>query len=98
MEHYQEIDQFDLLVEFSKKLRWAIDVKDWAYLDEERLHSVDYRPDTTETFAVFPDERESLLRIAVQRQRLEPELGGVRMRLIHEILSAAQKILEKKNA
>lgn len=93
---WPEIDEFDLLVEFSKKVRWAIDVKDWSYLDEERLRSVEYRFDTTETFVVFPDERDSVLRIAVERQRLEPELGGVRLKLVKEILSEAKKILDKK--
>jgi hypothetical protein len=94
---WPEIDEFDLLVEFSKKVRWAIDVKDWSYLDEERLKKVEYRLDTTETFVVFPSEREDVLRIGVERQRLEPELGGVRLRLVSEIVSQAQKILEKKN-
>lgn len=94
---WPEIDEFDLLVEFSKKVRWAIDVKDWSYLDEERLKKVEYRLDATETFVVFPSEREDVLRIRVERQRLEPELGGVRLRLVSEIVSQAQKILEKKN-
>lgn len=94
---WPEIDQFDLLVEFSKKVRWAIDVKDWSYLDEERLRKVDYRFDTTETFIVFPDERNDVLRIEVERQRLEPELGGVRLKLVSEIISQAKKNLEKKN-
>ncbi|MBD2565104.1 MULTISPECIES: Fis family transcriptional regulator [Nostoc] len=94
---WPEIDQFDLLVEFSKKVRWAIDVKDWSYLDEERLRKVDYRFDTTETFIVFPDERNDVLRIEVERQRLEPGLGGVRLKLVSEIISQAKKILEKKN-
>jgi hypothetical protein len=94
---WPEIDEFDLLVEFSKKVRWAIDVKDWSYLDEKRLQKVQYRFDTTETFVVFPDEREQVLRLLVERQRLEPELGGVRLRLVKEILCEAKKILEKKN-
>lgn len=94
---WPEIDQFDLLVEFSKKVRWAIDVKDWSYLDEERLRKVDYRFDTTETFIVFPDERNDVLRIEVERQRLEPGLGGVRLKLVSEIISQAKKLLEKKN-
>jgi hypothetical protein len=32
----------------------------------------------------------------VERQRLEPELGGVRLRLVKEILKEAKKILDKK--
>jgi hypothetical protein len=94
---WPEIDEFDLLVEFSRKVRWAIDVKDWAYLDEERLRKVQYRSDTTETFVVFPDERDEALRIKVVRQQLEPELGGVRLMAVNEIISQAQKILKKKN-
>lgn len=94
---WPEIDEFDLLVEFGRKVRWAIDVKDWSYLDEERLHKVEYRFDTTETFVVFPDERDEALRIKVVRQQLEPELGGVRLMLVNEILSQAQTILKKKS-
>jgi hypothetical protein len=94
---WPEIDEFDLLVEFGRKVRWAIDVKDWSYLDEERLRNVQYRFDTTETFVVFPDERDEALRIKVVRQQLEPELGGVRLMLVNEIISQAQKILKKKN-
>ncbi|WP_155749028.1 Fis family transcriptional regulator [Scytonema sp. UIC 10036] len=94
---WPEIDEFDLLVEFSKKVRWAIDVKDWSYLDEDRLRKVEYRFDTNETFVVFPDEREEALRIGVQRQHLEPELSGVRLKLFSEIIFQAKKILEKKN-
>ena len=94
---WPEIDEFDLLVEFSNKIRWAIDVKDWSYLDEERLQKVEYRFDATETFIVFPDEREDELRIKVVRQQLEPELGGVRLMLISEIISKAEKIIEDRN-
>ncbi|MBE9228346.1 Fis family transcriptional regulator [Phormidium sp. LEGE 05292] len=94
---WPEIDEFDLLVEFGRKINWAIDVKDWSYLDEERLQSVQYRPDATETFIVFPDERDDLLRIKVVRQQIEPLLGGVRLMLMSEIIALAQKKLEKKN-
>lgn len=94
---WPEIDEFDLLVEFGRKISWAIDVKDWSYLDEERLQSVQYRPDATETFIVFPDERNDLLRIKVVRQQIEPLLGGVRLMLMSEIIALAQKKLEKKN-
>jgi REase associating with pPIWI_RE/pPIWI_RE three-gene island domain Y len=93
---WPEIDEFDLLVEFSKKIRWAIDVKDWSYLDEERLRLVKCRRDTNKTFVVFPDERNSVLRISVVRQQLEPELDGVHLMLVKEILFEAKKILEKK--
>ncbi|GJD22772.1 Fis family transcriptional regulator [Rivularia sp. IAM M-261] len=95
---WPDIDEFDLLVEFNKKVRWAIDVKDWSYLDEERLRAVDFRLDATQTFVVFPDERDSVLRVAVERQRLEPELNGVRLMLFKEVISEAQNILEKRNA
>jgi hypothetical protein len=93
---WPEIDEFDLLVEFSKKIRWAIDVKDWSYLDEERLQKVQYRNDMTETFVVFPSEREEVLRIKVVRQQIEPKLGGVRLMLMSEIISQAKQILKKK--
>ncbi|MGB3559841.1 MAG: hypothetical protein WBD58_22040 [Geitlerinemataceae cyanobacterium] len=88
---WPEIDEFDLGVEFSKKIRWAIDVKDWSYLDEERLRDVKYRSDMTETFIVFPDEREDKLRVKVRREQLEPELGGVRLMLAGEIVALAQE-------
>ncbi|MCT7969864.1 hypothetical protein NG799_26465 [Laspinema sp. D1] len=94
---WPEIDEFDLLVEFSKKVRWAIDVKDWSYLDEERLQKVQYRPNATETFIVFPDEREPALRIKVVRQQIEPNLGGIRLRLMSEIIAKAKQTLEKKH-
>ncbi|WGV26828.1 Fis family transcriptional regulator [Halotia branconii] len=90
------IDEFDLLVEFPRKVRWAIDLKDWSSLDEERLRKVQYRRDATETFVVFPDEREEILRIKVVRKQLEPELEGVRLCLFSEIITEAQAILEKK--
>ncbi|MBN3940937.1 Fis family transcriptional regulator [Nostoc sp. NMS9] len=91
------IDEFDLLVEFPRKVRWAIDLKDWASVDEERLQKVQYRRDATETFVVFPDEREDSLRIKVVREQLEPKLEGVRLRLFSEIITQAQAILGKKN-
>jgi hypothetical protein len=96
---WPHIDQYDLLVELTRKVRWAIDVKDWTYLDEERLKRVQYRTETTETFIVFPDEREDYLRIRVRREQLEPELKGVRLRLFSEVIADANAILEqKKNA
>ena len=65
-------------------------------MDEERLRKVQYRRDATETFVVFPDEREEYLRIKVVREQLEPELEGVRLRLFSEIITQAQAILGKK--
>jgi len=91
------VDEFDLLVEFPRKVRWAIDLKDWSSVDEERLRKVQYRRDATETFVVFPDERENSLRIKVVREQLEPKLDGVRLRLFSEIITQAQAILGKKN-
>lgn len=93
---WPEIDEFDLLVEFTRKVRWAIDFKDWSYLDEERLKKVEYRFDMSATFVVFPDERENVLRIKVMRQQLEPELGGVRLKLMSEILTEARAIVSGK--
>ncbi len=102
---WAEIDEFDLLVEFSKKNRWAIDVKDWAYLsgeDDERLQNtvkkLRNRSDFKETFIVFPDTREKLLSIRARREQLEPLLGGVRLRLISEIIDQAKDILKKNHA
>ncbi|KYC40193.1 Fis family transcriptional regulator [Scytonema hofmannii PCC 7110] len=96
---WPEIDEFDLLAEFSRKVRWAIDVKDWSYLDEKRLDKVKQklqcRSDFTETFVVFPNEREQVLRVRVRREQLEPTLGGLRLRLISEIIDQADKILNK---
>ncbi|MBD1877847.1 Fis family transcriptional regulator [Coleofasciculus sp. FACHB-T130] len=94
---WPEIDEYDLLVDFGRRQRWAIDLKDWAYLDLERLKSVRYRSDTKATFAVFPDENNRHLRIKVVRDRLEPQLGGVRLRLISEIIDKAKAIVEGKN-
>lgn len=97
---WPEIDEFDLLVEFSKKIRWAIDVKDWSYLDEERLDKVKQklqcRSDFTQTLIVFPEAREQVLRIQVRRKNIEPKLGGLRLRLDKEIMDEADKILKKK--
>lgn len=93
---WPHIDEYDLLVELTRKVRWAIDVKDWTYLDEERLKRVQYRSETTETFIVFPNEREDYLRIRVRREQLEPELGGVRLKLSSEIIADAKVILEQK--
>ena len=92
------VDEFDLLVELPRKVRWAIDVKDWSSLNKERLLNVQYRLDATETFVVFPDEREELLRIVVMREQLEPELNGVRLRLFSEVIAKAKAVLEKNHA
>jgi hypothetical protein len=93
---WPQIDEFDLLVEFSRRLRWAIDVKDWSYLDEERLQKVQYRPDAKETFIVFPYSRERELGIKVVRKKLEPSLNGVRLKLISEVIAEAKTILKKR--
>ncbi len=92
---WPEIDEYDLLVEFSPKLRWAIDLKDWSYLNEERLFKVKPRTDCQATFVVFPDERERDLRILVRRQDLEPQLNGVKLKLISEIVTAAQALCQR---
>ncbi|NES19547.1 MAG: Fis family transcriptional regulator [Symploca sp. SIO3E6] len=93
---WPQIDEFDLLVEFSRKLHWAIDVKDWSYLDKERLQKVQYRPDAQETFIVFPDSREQELGIKVRREKLEPSLNGIRLKLISEVIAEAKTILQKR--
>ena len=93
---WPQIDEFDLQVEFSRKLCWAIDVKDWSYLDMERLQKVQYRPNAKETFIVFPDSRERELGIKVVREKLEPSLNGVRLKLISEVIAEAKTILKKR--
>lgn len=93
---WPQIDEFDLLVEFSRKLRWAIDVKDWSYLDMERLPKVQYRSDAQETFIVFPNSRERELGIKVRREKLEPSLNGVQLKLIGEVIAEAKTILNKR--
>lgn len=92
------VDEFDLLIELPRNVRWAIDVKDWSSLNKERLLKVQYRLDTTETFVVFPDERQETLRLKVVREQLEPEMGGVRLRLFSEIIAEAKAVLERNHA
>lgn len=93
---WPQIDEFDLLVELSRKARWAIDLKDWSYLDEEALRQIQYQPSATETLVVFPDYREEHLRIKVVREQLEPELGGIRLKLFSEVVENAKKVLRRK--
>lgn len=92
---WPEIDEYDLSIEFSRKLRWAIDLKDWSYLNEERLFKVKPRHDCQATFIVFPDERERDLHICVRRHDLEPQLNGVKLRLISEIIKQAQALCQR---
>ena len=92
---WADIDEYDLLVEFSKKKRWAIDVKDWVSIYPQHIEKVSYRTDATETFVVFPDEREETLGKKEFREREEKKLKGVKLRLISEILSEAKNILNK---
>ena len=91
---WAEIDEYDLLVEFDKKRRWAIDVKDWVKI-YPTIENVTSRFDATETFVVFPDEREKTLGKKEYREREEKKLKGVKLRLISEILSEAKNILNK---
>ena len=62
---WPQIDEYDLLVELPRKIRWAIDVKDWGHLRLDLLKKVIYRLDVNETFVVFIDE--SSLRLALVR-------------------------------
>ena len=91
---WAEIDEYDLLVEFDKKRRWAIDVKDWVRIYSS-IEKVTYRFDATETFVVFPDEREKTLGKKEYREREEEKLKGVKLRLVSEILAEAKDILNK---
>ncbi|MBC6418899.1 MAG: Fis family transcriptional regulator [Prochloron sp. SP5CPC1] len=88
---WPNIDEYDLRVEFKSDVTWAIDVKDWCYLNEERLHKVQYIHDAKQTFVVFPDEREKDLRIKGRRRELHKELKEVRLKLMSEIIGEAQK-------
>lgn len=88
---WPQIDEYDLLVELPRKVRWAIDVKDWGHLRLDRLKKVQYRLDANETFVVFPDERS--LRLAVVRDEYEAKLGGVRLLLISELIVKVKEIL-----
>ncbi len=92
---WPEIDEYDLLIEFSKKERWAIDVKDWQSLYDS-IKNINYRFDCTKTFVVFPDEREKDLRIKVVRRQIEKQLGGVKLKLISEIIHEVKKFLNNK--
>ncbi len=88
---WPQIDEYDLLVELPRKVRWAIDVKDWGHLRLDRLKKVQYRLDANEPFVVFPDERS--LRLAVVRDEYEAKLGGVRLLLISELIVKVKEIL-----
>lgn len=94
---WPEVDKFDLLVEFGRKIRWAIDVKDWSGWNEEWLKQVNYRFECQETWIVFPNEREEVLQVKEMRKVLEPELSGVRLKLMSEVIDRAKSIVEKKH-
>ena len=91
---WPEIDEYDLLVELDKNNRWAIDVKDWVSI-HPYITEVNYRFDATKTLVVFPDEREDTLRIGVVRKQIEKELGGVKLKLMSEVIEDAKKNLNK---
>ena len=94
---WPEIDEYDLLVEFDRKISWAIDVKDWSYLDLDRLKNVNYQRVTKETFIVFPDEREEFLRIKVVRKEIETKLKGVRLKLFSEVVKEAAELVNRNS-
>ncbi len=94
---WPQIDEYDLLIELPRKVRWAIDVKDWGHLRLDRLKQVQYRLDVDETFVVFPKERERWLRLKVVRDQYEAELGGVRLRLIDELIEMVKEITGSKD-
>lgn len=93
---WPEIDEYDLLIDFGYRRRWAIDVKDWSYLNLERLKAVQFRSDVKRTYVVFPDANEEFLRIKVLRKRLESELGGIRLRLMSELVTEVKLFKEGK--
>ena len=91
---WPNIDEYDLRVEFKSGVTWAIDVKNWCYLNEKRLHKVQSIRDAAKTFVVFPDEREDDLRIKGRRRELHKELKGVSLKFISEIIKEAKKIVK----
>ena len=91
---WPEIDEYDLLVELDKNNRWAIDVKDWVSI-HPYIKEVNHRFDATNTLVVFPNEREDTLRIGVVRKQIEKELGGVKLKLMSEVIEDAKKNLNK---
>jgi len=94
---YPQIDEYDLLVELPRNVRWMIDVKDWGYLRLDRLKQVHYCLDANETFVVFPDARKDHLRLEVVRDEYEAELGGVRLHFMSEVIEMVEVIVRGKN-
>lgn len=89
---YPQIDRYDLLVEFPNSQKWAIDVKDWSYISEERLSKVKCQPDVDATFVVFPDENDLNIPAIRKRKKFQPPaLKGLQLRSIGEIIKAAKE-------
>ena len=59
------------------------------------IKKVNYRFDATKTFVVFPDARKKDLRINVVKKQIEKELGGVKLKLMSEIIQEAKQVLKK---
>lgn len=92
---YPQIDRYDLLVELPNSQKWAIDVKDWSYVNKERLLKVKCQPDVDATFVVFPDANDLNLPAIRQRKEFKPQaLKGLQLRLISEIIRQAKEIAE----
>jgi hypothetical protein len=90
---YPQIDRYDLLVELPTQ-RWAIDVKDWSYVSEERLSKVKCQPNVDATFVVFPDENDLNIPAIRKRKKFQPQaLKGLQLRTIGEIIKAAKEIV-----
>lgn len=91
---YPQTDRYDLLVEFPNSQKWAIDVKDWSYVSEERLSKVKCQPDVDATFVVFPDENDLNIPAIRKRKKFQPQaLKGLHLRSIGEIIKAAKEIV-----
>lgn len=94
---YPQVDEYDLLVELPRNVRWMIDVKDWGYIRLDRLKQVHYCLEADETFVVFPDARKDHLRLEVVRDEYEAELGGVRLRFMGEVIEMVEAIVGGSN-
>lgn len=81
---WPDVDAYDLLVHLPRNIRWALDVKDWSDVHEQ-VHEIERRYDAARTVVVFPDERH--LPLSAIREQLEPELDGVELRSVTEVLA-----------
>lgn len=89
---WPDVDECDLILHLPRNIRWALDVKDWSYVHDQ-VREVHRRSDTSRTIVVFPDERRVPLR--AMREQLEPELDGVELRSMQEVLAEVARVTGK---